>query len=82
MALMITDDCTSCAACAEECPQQAIDEGDPVYVIDGERCVECVGWYDEPQCVAACPVECIMPDPARGESREELEAKKARLVRG
>lgn len=82
MALMITDECTSCAACVEDCPQQAIDEGDPAYVINGEKCVECVGFYEEPQCVAACPVECIVPDPARRESREDLEAKKERLGRG
>jgi len=48
-------------------------------VIEPEKCTECVGFYDEPQCIAACPVECIVPDPARRESPEELLAKKARL---
>jgi len=79
MSLMIMEECTSCAACVEDCPNQAIGEGDPVYVIEPEKCTECVGFYDEPQCVAACPVECIVPDPARQESAEELLAKKARL---
>lgn len=79
MALMITDECTSCGACVEDCPNQAISEGELVYVIDAEKCTECVGFHDEPQCVSVCPVECIVPDPAHQESREELLAKKERL---
>jgi ferredoxin len=78
MAYLITEECTSCGACVEDCPNQAINEGDLVYVIDAEKCTECVGYYDEPQCVSVCPVECVVPDPARRESREELLAKKAR----
>ena len=76
---MITEECTSCAAGVEDCPNLAISEGDPVYVIEPDKCTECVGFYDEPQCIAACPVECIVPDPAHQESREELLAKTARL---
>ena len=79
MALMITEECTSCAACVEDCPNEAISEGDPVYVIDPEKCTECAGFFDEPQCIAVCPIECIVPDPAHQESKEELLAKKARL---
>ena len=82
MALIITDECTSCGACVEDCPNQSISEGDPVYVIDPEKCTECVGFFDEPQCIAVCPIECIVPDPAHQESREELLAKKARLHPG
>ena len=79
MALMITDECTSCGACIEDCPNEAISEGDTVYIIDAEKCTECVGFFDEPQCVGVCPVECIVPDPAHVETREQLEAKKERL---
>jgi ferredoxin len=66
MALMITDDCTSCGACEEDCPNQAISEGAERYAIDLAKCTECVGFYDEPQCVAACPIECIVPAVAGG----------------
>ena len=79
MALMITEECTSCGACVEDCPNLAISEGPDVYLIDHEKCTECVGFHDEPQCVAVSPVECIGPDPAHAETREELLAKKARL---
>ncbi len=82
MALIITEECTSCGACVEDCPNQAISEGDPVYVIDAEKCTECVGFFDEPQCISVCPIECIAPDPAHKESKEELLAKKARLHPG
>ena len=82
MALMITDECTSCAACVEDCPNQAISEGQDVYMIDAEKCTECVGFYEEPQCIGTCPVECIVTDHGRQESRVELLAKKARLHPG
>lgn len=78
MALIITDDCTACGLCISECPNEAISEGD-IYVIDPALCTECVGFFDEPQCVEACPVEAIIPDPAHKESHEELLAKKIRI---
>ena len=80
MALLITEECTSCAACEEVCPNKAISEGDLTYVIDPDLCTECVGWYDELQCLATCPVESIVPDPDHRESREELQAKHDRLL--
>jgi ferredoxin len=80
MALMINEDCISCAACEPECPNQAISAGDPVFVIDPEKCTECVGAFDEPQCVKVCPVDnCIIPDPAHAESKDDLTAKYSRL---
>jgi len=51
-------------------------------VIDPARCTECVGHFDEPQCVVVCPVECIDPDPAHPESREALLAKAIALAGG
>ena len=40
-----------CGACELECPTGAISEGDIIYVIDVDTCVECEGHYDSPQCV-------------------------------
>jgi len=80
MALMITEDCTSCAACEPVCPNKAISEGELIYVIDPDKCTECVGWYDEPQCLSVCPVESIVPHPEHRESREELQAKHDHLL--
>jgi ferredoxin len=63
MAYKITEDCTACGLCEPECPVQAISEGDPTYIIDFEKCVECVGHFDEPQCASVCPVDACVPDP-------------------
>lgn len=79
MALLINNDCISCGACEPPCPNQAITQQDGIYVIDSERCTECVGFFDEPQCVPLCPVECIVPNPDAQESKEELLAKKERI---
>jgi len=51
MALMITEDCINCNACVDECPNDAISEGESVYVINAELCTECVGFFDDPQCI-------------------------------
>jgi ferredoxin len=75
MALLITDDCINCDVCEPECPNQAISLGPEIYVIDPARCTECVGHFDEPQCVQVCPVACIPVDPAHVESREQLMAR-------
>ena len=79
MALTITEECIACDACVDECPNEAISEGDPVYLIDVDRCTECVGHYDEPACVAVCPVDCIILDPDNHESLEELKFKYKQL---
>lgn len=75
MSLMITKDCICCDACKEECPTDAIYEGDPIYMIDPDRCTECVNDYSEPACIVVCPVECIEVDPDNIESLEELKLK-------
>lgn len=79
MALKITDECINCDVCEPECPNQAISMGESIYVIDPDRCTECVGHFGEPQCVQVCPVECIPVDPRHAESAEELMAKYKRL---
>ena len=72
---MITDECIACDACREECPNEAIEEGDPIYIIDSDMCTECVGSFDEPQCIEVCPVDCIVLDPDNQETMEELQFK-------
>ena len=79
MSLVITDECINCDVCEPECPNQAISMGPAIYVIDPKRCTECVGHFDEPQCVQVCPVACIPLDAANIESRETLWAKYRRL---
>jgi len=76
MAYMITDECINCGACDPECPNNAISEGNPVYVIDPNLCTECVGYYDEPQCISICPVDCIIPNPDFVETKDQLLKKK------
>lgn len=79
MAMMINDDCIDCGACLPACPNDAIIEGAatdvPVYWIDADRCTECVGAHEEPQCVEACPVDCIEQNPDYQETRDALMAK-------
>ncbi len=79
MALLITDECINCDVCEPECPNQAISMGPEIYQIDPNRCTECVGHFDEPQCVQVCPVSCIPVDPAHIESRDSLWARYRRL---
>ena len=80
MALMITDECINCDVCEPECPNQAIAMGEEFYRIDPDRCTECVGHHDAPQCVQVCPVECIPVNPQRVETRDQLWTKYRLLV--
>jgi ferredoxin len=82
MALMITDECINCDVCEPECPNQAISLGPEIYVIDPAKCTECVGHFDQPQCVQVCPVACIPVDPANTETREQLQRKFETLQAG
>jgi len=80
MALTITDECINCDVCEPECPNGAIAQGPEIYMIDPERCTECVGHFDAPQCVDVCPVDCIVLDRGRSETREDLQRKYQRLI--
>ncbi len=74
MSIKITKECISCGACEPECPNNAIFESKKsdfnknrsnykdTYYIVSEKCTECIGFYDEPQCVSICPVNCCVPD--------------------
>jgi ferredoxin len=55
MAYKITDECAACGVCIDECPTEAISEGDPIYVIDPEKCSDCAA------CVDVCPTGAIVP---------------------
>ena len=79
MALLITDECINCDVCEPECPNDAISMGVEIYQIDAQRCTECVGHFDEPQCVQVCPVACIPINPAFVETREQLMQKYRQL---
>jgi len=80
MALMITDECINCDVCEPECPNDAIYMGVEIYEIDPEKCTECVGHFDEPQCVQVCPVECIPVNPERIETPAALQLKYEHLM--
>ena len=80
MALIITDECINCDVCEPECPNEAIYQGDSIYEIDPDRCTECVGHFDAPQCQQVCPVDCIPLDPARMETEEQLMTKYETLI--
>jgi ferredoxin len=79
MALLITDECINCDVCEPECPNAAIYMGAEIYEIDPHKCTECVGHFDEPQCVQVCPVSCIPLHPDFKESKEQLMLKYERL---
>ena len=94
MALLITDECINCGACEPECPNTAIYEGGSSWSLSGktyasiindyfyiapDKCTECVGFHNEPQCQAVCPVDCIIVDPGHVETKEELLTKKESL---
>lgn len=54
MAYRITDACVKCGACCDNCPVEAISEGEEMYVIDADTCVSCGACCDN------CPVEAIV----------------------
>lgn len=59
--------------CLPECPNNAISVGESIYEINPNLCTECIGFYDEPTCVACCPItKCIIQDPDYVESEETL----------
>jgi len=80
MALWITDACINCDVCEPECPNEAIYMGVEIYEIDPHKCTECVGHFDEPQCVQVCPVECIPVNPSFVETKDQLMVKYRHLL--
>lgn len=61
MSFKVTDECIGCGACDYSCPTGALTKTDSflgVFVIDPYLCDDCT------ICVAKCPVDAIVPDPA------------------
>ncbi|GAB3027179.1 MULTISPECIES: YfhL family 4Fe-4S dicluster ferredoxin [Oleiagrimonas] len=81
MALKILDTCINCDVCEPVCPNNAISLGEEYYQINPDLCTECVGHFDEPQCVEVCPVECIPKDPDHVETTDQLQLKYEALMR-
>lgn len=82
MAYKITDECMSCGACEQECPNKAISEGDNKFVINPGKCTECIGSFESSRCAEVCPFEAPVPDPEHKESREQLISKWKKLHPG
>ena len=81
MAIKITDECINCGACEPECPNNDADEAQEpvdydVFYIVTDKCTECIGFHEEPQCAEVCPVDCCVPDEDNVETEEELLSKK------
>lgn len=81
MALLITDDCINCDVCEPECPNVAIIQGEFIYEIKPDKCTECVGHFDAPQCIEVCPVACIVVNPEHKETPAQLLLKYQGLVK-
>ena len=94
MATKITEECINCGACEPECPNTAIYSSGTPYEFNGktfdalskdfyyivpEKCTECVGHFDTPQCREVCPVDCIPDNPDYVENKDQLMAKFLKL---
>jgi ferredoxin len=94
MATLIGAECINCGACEPECPNTAIYEAGQDWQMGGERrpalnqetfyivpdkCTECIGFFDQEQCAAVCPVDCCLPDPDNVENEAQLLARAERL---
>lgn len=49
------------------------------YYVTPDKCTECQGFHEEPQCASVCPVDCCVPDEAHRETNEQLMARKELL---
>ncbi len=97
MATIITEECINCGACESACPNTAIYPGgrpwemngrrypalqEDIFYIAADKCSECVGFFDQEQCAAVCPVDCCLPDPGRPEGEPVLLERARRLHPG
>ena len=82
MAYKISEKCICCGTCIPECPNGAIREGERICVVNPDRCTECVGAHEKPECSVICPIEAPVPDPDHQETREALLEKWRKLHPG
>jgi NAD-dependent dihydropyrimidine dehydrogenase PreA subunit len=75
LAYLIASECIKCGGCANECPTRAISEDKEAYVINPERCTECLGTGGPAACAAICPVKAVAPDPSRRETAAQLKSR-------
>ncbi len=54
MTLKIIEECIKCATCEADCPENAISEGEDIFIIDSDSCVDCG------LCISICPVDAII----------------------
>jgi ferredoxin len=52
---IVSSSCTACSACEPECPNEAIFEKNGTFHIKADKCTECIGHFDDAQCLAVCP---------------------------
>jgi len=57
MALEIIESCVNCYACEPLCPNEAIYKASPHFLINPDKCTECLGDFDDAQCASICPIE-------------------------
>ena len=57
MSFEIIESCVNCYACEPLCPNQAIYQASPHFLIDPDKCTECIGDHEEAQCASICPIE-------------------------
>lgn len=62
MSLEIVELCVGCHACEAQCPNNAITAARPMFVINADKCTECLGDHDLPQCAEICPIEGAIVD--------------------
>ena len=89
MAYKITDECLACGACIDECPNEAISEGDDIYVIDAEKCDDCATCVevlpergDRPRVILLGGVEVDGAGSSGSRPRSRLRGRERRAGRG
>ena len=58
---ILVDACTGCGACESECPNKAISHKGKVFKINPDKCKDCVGDFDTPQCAEICQTGACVP---------------------
>ena len=75
----LTGDVTTPGGIAYEADGEQEPKEEDVYYIVTDKCTECVGFHDEPQCAAVCPVDCCVDDTDNVETEDQLMLKKDKL---